>query len=103
MISYSISICYLQQVDDEFAKYLKQYEYKDLKLCGDNGKEEKFQVFFLNDSKLTTHFGIKWDHFCKINNFRIGQTIRFKLLISDNAKCRVYKVNPPASSSNPPV
>jgi len=52
---------------------------------------------------LTTHFGIKWDHFCKINNFRIGQTIRFKLLISDNAKCHVYKVNPPASSSNPPV
>jgi len=27
-------------------KYLKQYEYKDLKLCGDNGKEKKFQVFF---------------------------------------------------------
>jgi hypothetical protein len=78
---------------------LKQYGFQDIKLCADNGNEEKFKVYLLNDGKLTTQIGILWDHFCKTNNFRIGQTIRFKLMLSDIAKCHVYKVNLPATSS----
>ena len=91
----------MQQVDKDFARYLKQYGYQGLKLCGDNRDEEKVQVYLLNDYNLTTEFGITWDHFCKNNNFRIGQTIRFKLILSDITKCNVYKVNPPATSLTP--
>ncbi|KEH41747.1 hypothetical protein MTR_1g054485 [Medicago truncatula] len=47
----------MKQVDCEFAQYLKQYGYQGVKLCADNGYEGKFQVYFLNDEKLTTHFG----------------------------------------------
>lgn len=79
--------------------YLKQYGFVDVKLCADNDNEEKFKVYFLNDAKLTTQFGIMWDQFCKNSNFRIGQTIRIKLMISDKNKCHVCKVNPPATSS----
>ncbi|RHN79024.1 hypothetical protein MtrunA17_Chr1g0172351 [Medicago truncatula] len=97
--SYIRFICFIQQVDEDFGMYLKQYDFVDVKLCVDNGNEEKFKVYFLNDAKLTTQFGIMWDQFCKNSNFRIDQTICFKLMISDKEKCHVYKVNPPATSS----
>ncbi|AES60188.1 hypothetical protein MTR_1g041870 [Medicago truncatula] len=85
--------------EDDFLSPMKQYDFVDVKLCVDNGNEEKFKVYFLNDAKLTTQFGIMWDQFCKNSNFRIDQTICFKLMISDKEKCHVYKVNPPATSS----
>lgn len=49
----------VQIVSDDFSQILKQYRYQGLIFCGDSGKEENFEVYFLNDGKLTTQFGTK--------------------------------------------
>jgi len=89
----------VQTANDDFSQFLKQYGYQGLTFCGDSGKEDHFEVYFLNDGKLTTQVGTKWDHFCKENRFKIGQTIRLKLNLSDTVKCHAFQV-PSTSSSN---
>ncbi|RHN79278.1 hypothetical protein MtrunA17_Chr1g0175581 [Medicago truncatula] len=68
----------MKPVGDDFEDFLKHTGIHVLTFCGDCGIEENFEVYLLNDHKYTAMFGVKWDKFCKANNFKIGQKIRFK-------------------------
>lgn len=84
-------------MEEDFAMFIKHNGIHNLTLCGDDGKEQYFEVYFLTDHNLTTLLGINWDKFCKSNNFKMEQKIRFKFYTSDLSKCHVYPVMIPTS------
>lgn len=90
----------LHHVEDDFAIFIKQNGIQQLRLCGDNGKYQTFEVYFLNDHNLTTQLGINWDKFCKSNHFKNYQKICFKFDTSNLTKCYVYPPMNPTSVPN---
>jgi len=89
----------MQPLAEDFGDFLKHTGIHVLTLCGDSGIEEDFEVYLLNDHKYTAKLGIKWNSFCKANNFKIGQKIRFKFNLSERTICHVYLVLPSSSTS----
>ena len=75
----------------DFAEVLRDYDYEDLILCGDNGKMKMMQLFHVGDTHKTK-LGYEWDEFCKDNNFKAGDTIQFRFDVTLlNKICYVYK------------
>lgn len=79
------------QVD--FASILKEYDYEDLIMCGDNGKTKIMTLLNIEDP-YRTKLAYEWDQFCEANWYKSGDRIRFRLGVTSlTKKCHVYKLS----------
>ncbi|XP_058748784.1 uncharacterized protein LOC131621751 [Vicia villosa] len=80
------------KLHEDFALFLGDYGYEFIVLCGDNGKNKTMSPLNLSDPRRTK-LGYGWDNFCKSNNFKCGDRIRFRLEVTSVAKiCYVYSL-----------
>lgn len=82
----------MQQLTNDFALFLQNNVCDSLILCGDNGDNQSFNIFFNHDSNITTRLGPLWNKFCGRNLFQPGGRIRFKFTINNTYVCHVFRI-----------
>lgn len=82
----------MQQLPNDFASFLHQNVCDSLILCGDNGDNQSFNIFFNHDDNITTRLGPLWNKFCQTNLFQSGCRIRFKFSIINSYYCHVFRI-----------
>ncbi|XP_058758398.1 uncharacterized protein LOC131631641 [Vicia villosa] len=91
LLPFSVDLPKLK-LPEEFATVLKDNGYEDVVLCGDNGKNKLMSPLKIEDPRRTK-LGYGWDEFCRSNNFKCGDRIRFRLDVTSLDKtCYVYKI-----------
>ncbi|XP_058751249.1 uncharacterized protein LOC131624318 [Vicia villosa] len=80
------------KLQEDFATFLRDNAYEYIVLCGDNGKNKFMSTLKIEDPRRTK-IGYGWDDFCKSNNFKCGDRIRFRLDVTSLDKtCYVYLI-----------
>lgn len=80
-------------------EYLKNNKIRTLHICDDNAESYDLLVYMHNDVNYSAVLGIGWKKICESNDFKNGQTLRFK--IDTHSKiCHVYPMISAASASN---
>ncbi|XP_058784055.1 uncharacterized protein LOC131658820 [Vicia villosa] len=80
------------KLQENFATFLRDHAYEYIVLCGDNGKNKFMSTLKIEDPRRTK-IGYGWNDFCKSNNFKCGDRIRFRLDVTSLDKtCYVYLI-----------
>ncbi|XP_058765853.1 uncharacterized protein LOC131639367 [Vicia villosa] len=80
------------KLQEDFAIFLRDHAYEYIVLCGDNGKNKFMSTLKIEDPRRCK-IGYGWDEFCKSNNFKCGDRIRFRLdVTSPDKTCYVYLI-----------
>lgn len=76
-----------------FVSILKEYDYEDLILGGDNIKTLIMTLLNIQDP-YRTKLAYEWDDFCESSQFKSGDKILFRLDVTSlTKKCHVYKLS----------